>query len=273
MKFPAALLAAAAIALFGAAAAEAKQTKLDGRLVAGAVTKGSKVSAPVLLSEKTAKKLKLRSPLATLTTKGSKTIPAPNPAGSGTIEVAPSTMRSGDALTGRAKLKGSAKKLMPKIKGKRLEITDRESAYSVDELTAAVVALYQQVGALGLRVDTLETSFDELRAELEQLKAQNAALAAQIDAQMAQMAALETALDDLTSIVDGLPTQADLDAVIADIADLQADLAALDDLVTDPTTGLQAQLDGLDSELTTIQGDVAGLLALCAPPSPVEAFC
>jgi prefoldin subunit 5 len=262
MKFSGALLAAVAIALLGATAAEAKQAKLNGQLVAGAVTKGGKVQAPVLLSEKTAKKLKLRSPLATLTTKGSKTIPAPNPAGGGTVEVAPSTLRAGDSLTGKAKLKGSAKKLMPTIKGSKLEITDRESAYSVDELTAAIVDLYRAFGALSLRVDALETTLVSVQQQLEELKQQNAGLAAQIDSILGDIADLEGALAALQTVVGGLPTQAQLQAVIDDVTSLQSSLAALQATVDGlEDADFQGQIDALETDLGTLQTQVNGVAA------------
>ena len=50
---------------------------------------GSKVEAPVLFSSQSAKKLKLRSPLATVVLKGSKAVPVPNPVGCRDRERAP----------------------------------------------------------------------------------------------------------------------------------------------------------------------------------------
>ena len=271
------IVMAMSLAVFCLAAplAQAKSAKLDGQLIAAATTKGSKVEAPILLTEKSAKKLKLRSPIATLLTKASKSVPAPNPTGSGTVQIAPGTLRAGDELAGKAKLKGKRKALMPKLKGKKLQVTARESRFSVEELTNALVALYEQVGALGLRVGALETGLADLRAEVEALKAKDASLQGQLDSLLAQITSLETALDALTSVVGGLPTAAELQAVIDSIAALQGELdaleAAVDLLPTDADiTDLQNQIDTIDGQLTTLQSDVNGLLAdvavLCTLP-------
>jgi chaperonin cofactor prefoldin len=251
------VLAAIAIAAPGAMA---KQASLDGQLMGDAAKRGSKVEAPVLLSQRSAKQLKLRSPLATLSFKASRSVPVPNPQGAGQVSVAPDTLRSGDRISGKGKLKGSAKKLMPIVKAGRLTVTDRESAYSVDELTAAVAALYQQVGALGLRVDALEDSLADVIAELERLKAKDASLTGQINSLITQLTDLETALQDLTSLVGGLPTAAQLNQALADIAELQN---ALDNLGIADVAGLQTTLNGLQ---TQINGLVADVNVLCGLP-------
>ncbi|HEX6116798.1 MAG TPA: hypothetical protein VFY99_06820 [Solirubrobacterales bacterium] len=258
---------------FAVPAAEAKQAKLDGQLIAGATTAGSKVEAPILLTEESAKKLKLRSPLATLTTKASATLPAPNPLGEGVVQIAAGTLRAGDELAGKAKLKGNRKALMPKLKGKKLEVTSRESRFSVEELTDALVALYSQVGALGLRVDALESDLAQLRTDLEAMKAQNASLQGQINSLITQITDLDAALDALTSVVGGLPTAAQLQAVIDSVTALQGELDALDAVVgTLPTdtdiTNLQNQINTINGTLTTLSGTVTGLqtdvTALCS---------
>ncbi len=115
-----ALAALFALLMLAAPSAQAKSAALDGTLVANASKAGSKVEAPVLFSSQSAKKLKLRSPLATLVLKGSKGVPVPNPSGAGTVNVLPETLRSGDEIDGTGKLKGSAKKLMPKVKAGKL---------------------------------------------------------------------------------------------------------------------------------------------------------
>ena len=257
-----------------APAAEAKG-KLDGQLIGAATTSGSKVEAPILLTEKSAKQLKLRTPLATLTTKASKSLLAPNPMGEGTVQILPGTLRAGDELAGKAKLKGNAKALMPKLKAQKLEVTSRESRFSVDELTDALVALYGQVGALSLRVTELEAGLASLRAELEALKAENQSLQGQINGLLSQIADLDAALDALTSVVGGLPTAAQLQAVIDSVEDLQDQLDALEALIpglaTDADiTNLQGQITTLSGQLTTLSGTVTGLQtdvsALCAAP-------
>ena len=117
------LAGALAVLALAAPAAEAKG-RLDGQLIGAATTSGSKVEAPILLTEKSAKQLKLRTPLATLTTKASKSLLAPNPFGEGTVQILPGTLRAGDELAGKAKLKGNAKALMPKLKAQKLEVTE-----------------------------------------------------------------------------------------------------------------------------------------------------
>ncbi len=235
--------------MLAAPSAQAKSAALDGTLVANASKAGSKVEAPVLFSSQSAKKLKLNSPLATVVLKGSKAVPVPNPSGVGTVNVLPETLRSGDEIDGTGKLKGSAKKLMPKVKAGKLSVTNRESAYSVDELTAALVGLYNQVGALGLRVDALESGLTSLRAELEALKVKNSSLEGQINNLLATITDLEGALDDLTSLVNGLPTAAELQAILDDLDDLQNQIDAL---------GLD--VGALEGQIATLQGQVSGLL-------------
>jgi prefoldin subunit 5 len=273
--------AALTLLAFAAPAAEAAKKKIDGQLIAAADSRGSKVEAPVLLSEKSAKRLKLDSPIATLSLKGSMQIAAPNPAGSGAVLIAPETLRAGDSVKGKGKVKGKRSALMPTVKAGKVEVTDRESAYSVDELTGALVALYNQGGVLGLRVDSIELALAELRAELEALKAENANLQDQIDALLAQIAGLETALDDLTDIVNGLPTEEDLQGVIDEIDQLRNDLTALQALVgTLPTdtdiTNLQNQIDTLSSELSTLEttvGDLGDDVAFLCGMVPLPGSC
>jgi uncharacterized phage infection (PIP) family protein YhgE len=273
-----ALLGALALLVF-AAPAQAKQAKLDGQLIAAAATKGSKVTAPILLTEKSAKKLKLRSPLATLTIKASRTLPAPSPTGQGTVQISPSTLRAGDALVGKAKRKGKGKALMPMLAGSKLTVTSRESRYSVEELTDALTALYGQVSALGLRVDALESGLATLQAQLDQLRRDQQGLQDEIDSLITQITNLQGLLDDLTNVVNGLPTMADLQAALAAITQLQADLDTLEALIpglaTDAElaavqTALQGQITTINGQLTTITGQVNGLIAdvnvLCGLP-------
>lgn len=236
--------ASLAIAAFAAPAAEAKKAKLDGQLVAPAISKGKKVEASVLLSQKSAKKLKLGSPIATLVLKAKKSLKAPSPSGKGKVEISPDSLRSGDQVKGRGKLKGKqGKKLVPKVKAKKLKVKSRESRYSVDELTDALIGLFGNVNALSKRLDDLTTSVKsslaDLQAQIDELKEDNQNLQVQLDAITAQLPALETRLAALEAELAALSTQVDgLDSAVSQlgvqvatletqVANLEADVATL----------------------------------------------
>ena len=267
--------------------AEAKSAKLDAQLVGNAVAKGSKVTAPVLLSSSTAKKLKVDSALATLTMKRSAQLNAPAPSGTGTYQIGAETLRSGDNLTGKAKLKGSRAAIIPTLAGSKLSVKSRESAYSVDELTNLVVTLFGQLNSLTIRVDALEDDFqlqlDALRAELEALKAQNASLTGQINSILAQLGTLQTTvnglqttiagitgqLGTLTTQLNGLQTQ--ITTLAGQLTGLQTDLDALEALVGGVNVAnLQTTVNGLVTQVGTLQTTVNGLVTdvgiLCGIP-------
>lgn len=230
--------ASLAIAGFAAPAAEAKKAKLDGQLIAPAISKGKKVEASVLLSKKSAKKLKLGSPIATLVLKGNKTLKAPSPTGNGKVGITADSLRSGDQVKGRAKMNGKQrKKLMPKLKAQKVNVKSRESRYSVDELTDALVGLFGNVNVLSKRLGELTTSVNasiaDLQAQIDELKEGNLNLQAQLDAITAQLAALETGLAALESELNNL---------------------SIDDI-----DGLQAELTALETDITALEGDVASL--------------
>lgn len=277
-------LAASAVAmLLIPAAAEARKAPLDAQLLAPPQVKGKKVTAPVLVSQRTAKKLKLGSPVAVFVTKSAKKLRAPNPLGPGRVQIRARTLRAGDELRGRAKLKGKPDKLLPKVKGMNFKVKSRESAFSVDELTAAVVALAGQLNALSLRMDELEKSMlselAKLRAELEALALKFPELQAQIDEILAKLDALESGLADLQTQIDALTgtvtglesdmaaVQTTISGLQGDVASLQTDLATLEGTVGTLSTDLdkvESDLATLDTRVTALESDVAALCAAMA---------
>ena len=261
-----AIAAFVAMFVFVVPHADAKRAKLGGQLVGDAQAKGSKVTAPILLSQSTAKKLKLDSALATLKTKRSTQLSAPNPTGTGTVKIGADTLRSGDELAGKAKVKGNREAVIPKVAGSKLSVKDRESAFSVDELTAALVALYSQVNALTVRVndleDALQSQIDALRAELEALKAENASLAGQINSILTQLTSLESALGTLETTVTGLVGDlADVDTALTGLQNQLTTLAGELDALEAIVGPLGVDVDTLQTQVGTLQGQVTGLLA------------
>lgn len=236
--------AALTVGVLAVPAAEARKTKLDGQLIAPAISKGKRVKAAVLLSQKSARKLKLDTPLATLVVRASKTIKAPNPAGKGKVKIPADSLRPGDHVKGRGKAKGK-RKLIPKVRAKRLKVKSRESRYSVDELTDALLFLFGQLYALSNRFDefsaSVQATLADLQAQIDVLKDQD--LQAQIDAMLARLAALE----------------AGLAALEADVAALSTQVGDLENAVTQ----LQADVATLESEVDALEADVN---ALCADP-------
>ena len=236
-----------AIAPSGAMAAKGK---LDAQLIAPIATKGKQVRAPVLLSDKSAKKLKTGKVLATLTIKRSKKLKAPSPYGAGQVRVAADSLRPGDRLKGKAKSRRSRAGLMAKVKAKKAKISSRESRFSNDELADGLYALATQLAALTLRVDELEATFltelAALKKQLDDLAARFPDLEAQIDEILAQLAALESGIGAL---------QDDLDALTGRVGDLETGLADAEAAIA----ALQGQIDLLNTNLTDLTGEVGGL--------------
>lgn len=231
----AALVVAILAALLAALApgAEARSARISGQVIAPPLkAKGGRVSVPVLLTAASQRRLKLRQPIVRLLIKRTKRVRVPNAVTSRIVQA--QTLRPGDELRARvrARKKATAKTLSLRASGVR--VVRRESFYSTDELTGALIALGNQVVALSGRVAELAADIAELQRLLG-LPTDGSGVAP----------------PDLSSILDRL------DALEADLAALQTLVGALQGTGT-----LSQQVADLQDAVGDLQGTVNGICGL-----------
>ena len=187
MKLAAAHIAAV-LALAGLAApsaAHAKAAVLKGEVAGQAWRVGTKTVVPVLLSARSAKRAKLRSPVGVLVLSARS---VRTPAGA----IRPLLLRPADRVKTRAKVRaGDRRASYWRIGARSLTVTKRSPTRSAAELEALVSRLRADLAALSKALTWLATytqngfvkhsaDIEALRREITALKAQVAALAAEI---------------------------------------------------------------------------------------------
>lgn len=180
MKLAAAPIAAvlALAALAAAPTAHAKTAVLKGEVTGQPWRVGTKTVVPVLLSARSAKRAKLRSPAGVLVLKG-RSVRTPRGA------IGPLRLRLADRVRTRTKIR-SGHRQAPywRIDARSLTVTKRSATLSAAELEALVAQLRSDLVALSKTLIGLATytqnGFVKLNADITLLKAQIAALAAEI---------------------------------------------------------------------------------------------
>src|SRR5437764_5733122 len=104
MRYRLPVLCALAAGLLVPGAAEAKTSKLQGQIVGSAYAAGSKAAVPVLLKSASARKARLRTPLALLLVPSSSKVRAAG------RSVKPMALRTGDVFTAKATVTGTARR-------------------------------------------------------------------------------------------------------------------------------------------------------------------
>ncbi len=298
MRFIAQLAGCALVALLIVpTSAPAAVRTLKGQVVGSTFAAGSATVVPVLLDARSARRAKLRTPLARLLVPRGWKVRAP-----GRTTLVSQHLRAGDAFRVRVTVprrrNGAAYPVL-RPRARTLVVTRRGTALSAAELQEHVAALYGYVNGLasyivrefaalhgqvaGLRGDLagLRGSLAALQARVDGLEA---GFQAQLDQLIARVTALETQLASITaqlsqlsSDVSALQAQlagiapGDLAGALSDIAALQAlvggvDVSALSSSLNSLSSStaasdatLQGNIDAANAALATVQGQVAFL--------------
>lgn len=270
---------------------------LTGQVVGTPLPAGTRNAVPVLLHARSARRAKLRSPLALVRVPRNARVLVP-----GRKRVGLSALRVGDAFRVRLAVPRAARRAVyPALNARAaaFRITRRGTAASPAELQEQLWALSGYVQALtgyvlaqfadlrgqvaGLRGDlgTLQRGLDQLRARVDALPAglesQIMALIARADTLDTQMQTVTTQLatvtGDLSTVAQKLTgiSPGDLAGALSDVATLQAlvagiDVAALSTSVTNLTSAvasgdanLQSQIDTANAALAAAQRQLAFL--------------
>jgi prefoldin subunit 5 len=270
-------------------AAEARSLGVRGQVIAQPGVARGKVRVPVLLNERAERRLRLGGRVVRLILPKTS---APKPDGGGRITIPATAIRSGDTLSGRVKLPRRARRLARKrgpisLRGARMRVVRRESAYSTDELTVSVLALARELVGVYARLDSLDRALESVRSRLAALESTTGGVQSgdsqSGDSQSGDLAALESQVDELTGEMDSLQTS--LAGVQSSLAELTADVATLQDgpgtsqgqepapqeevtALQGQVTALQGQVTSLDDHASTLESQVASvqntLNAICA---------
>jgi hypothetical protein len=264
---PTLIVAVAAVAL-AVPSASAKTTRIDGQVIAPPGAKGKRTSVPLLLTERSERRLKLRKGIVRVLVGPRARLSAPGPGGHGSVKLTPSALQAGDRVRAVAKLSRKQvarlrKRSVPAFAVRRVTVVARASSLSNDDLARMVAELDARLTALSRRVDGLAASN----------AAQMAALRGDLDSLTARTGALETGFATFGSSLDSLLARMDLLEGLVDpelLASLSDDVDSLlgrADALEGTTGGLTASLSGLtgtvgglQTSLTAAQGQLGPLL-------------
>jgi hypothetical protein len=232
------LAAALALALSPASAlAKSRSVPVTAQVVGSPYVAGARSVVPVVLSSKSARAARLRSPLGVFVVSRTARIAAP----AATV-VRPGGLRVGDALKATVKVGSSTRSsFYPRMSAAGLRITKRSSQPSTAEIEAILQQHAKQLAALA--------------ASLDDLAAYTRRGFADVDARLAAL-------------------QSDIDALKAGLRSVQAGLADLAGQLTAARTELLAKIDlvsaTLQPQIDALAGQLAGLVSTigsCGPPA------
>jgi len=248
-------------------AAQGRAKTLDGHVIAPPSVSKSRVSVPVLLTERSERRLRLGKAVVRVVIPRKTKLSAPAPTGRGKVKIGASALRAGDQLKAavsisRKQLRRLRKRAVPALKVKRPRVPRRASALSTDELMRVVESLAAQLSALSGRVDGLAALTDS----------QFRSLLVRIQAVEARVTALETALGNLElSVADlldrldlleaSLPDPAQLAQLVSDVQSLLTRVTALEAL----TSTLGNNLSALTTTVTSQQSAISALQGQVTP--------
>lgn len=268
VKFIPMLIVAVAAVAIAAPSAQAATTRVDGQVIAPPGAKGKRTSVPLLLTERSERRLKLRKGIVRILVAPRARLSAPGPGGHGSVKLSPSALQAGDHVQAVAKLsrkqvKRLRKRSVPAFAVRRVSVVARASSLSNDDLARMVAELDARLTALSQRVDGLAASN----------AAQMAALRGDLDSLTARTDALETGFASFGSSLDSLLTRIELleglvdPELLASLSDNVDSLLGRADTLEGVTGGLTTSLggltgtvSGLQTSLTTAQGQLGPLL-------------
>lgn len=275
-RFTVFVTAVLALALPAAAnakpAAKAKSAPIAGQVIAAPTIAKGKARIPVLLSERSGRRLSVD--IVRVVVSNRSAISVPRPDGAGRIEVKLATLRTGDAIKGRVRFtRRSLKKRVPALKIKRLRVTSRESAYSNRELMEAIKFLRGEISSLSGRLDRqiVETNaaFALVNSRFGLLETRMSSLERRMSSAEQRLSSLESQMVQLQDAMKTL--EAALDARIRElegtVGDLQEQLMALKGevgLLTSRVDTLEATVGQLQLQLTALESRVNALDASLA---------
>jgi hypothetical protein len=264
---PTLIVAIAAVAVV-APSTSAKTTRVEGHVIAPPTAKGKRTSVPLLLTEQSERRLKLRKGIVRVLVGPRARLSAPGPGGKGLVKLAPSALQAGDRVRAVAKLsrkqvKRLRKRSVPAFAVRKVGVVARASSLSNDDLARMVAELDARLTALSQRVDGMAAlnaaQFASLRGDLDSLVARTGVLES-------GFASLGGSLDDLLSRVDLLEGLVDPDLLAALQGDVDSLLGRTDTLegvaggLTSSLSGLTGTVGGLETSLNTIDAQLDPLL-------------
>jgi uncharacterized phage infection (PIP) family protein YhgE len=194
------------------------------------------------LSQASARKAKLRSPLGIALVSRTASIPAPG----GSVK--PGDLHLGDSFAAKIKTSRSLRNAAyPRLTPKGFRVTKRGTTLSND-------ALYALVGQLRKDLDGLQAyvlgELARLGGLLNGLTSQATTTHSQLDSLTSTLNTVSSGLTQLQTAVGNLPAnvQSELDALTAQVASLQS-----------TASSLQSQLTSATGSITTLQGLLSGI--------------
>ena len=273
------VLASTLVALAaGAGVAQAASTvKVKGQVVGTPYASGSKTAIPVLLTQGSVKKARLKSPLGVAIVPRSKRVRIPG----GTSR--PGSLRIGDSFRGSTRASKTARSAVyPRLTVKGLSVTKRSKTLSLDELSKLVTALRSDLNKLSANVSGLTSftlsNFAAVRADIAGIRSALAALRADVDALKGQFTSLSASLATLQSTLEGAigdlanlgPLSTQLTTALADIASLQSTVGSLLTRMTSAESAIATLTATLGSLGTTVGGLTTSLASISSRVTAVE---
>jgi uncharacterized phage infection (PIP) family protein YhgE len=274
VKFIPTLIVAVAAVTIVVPSASAKTTRVEGHVIAPPTAKGKRTSVPLLLTERSERRLKLRRGIVRVLVAPRARLSAPGPGGKGSVTLTPSALQAGDRVQAVAKLsrkqvKRLRKRSVPAFAVRRVSVVARASSLSNDDLARMIAELDARLTALSQRVDGMAASnadqFASLRSDLDSLAARTGVLES-------SFASLGGSLDELLARIDLLEGLVDPELLAAlqdDVDSLLGRTGALEGVTGGLTTslagltgtvgGLETSLDAIDSQLDPLLTTVDSL--------------
>lgn len=270
--FTAAVALALPVAANAKPAAKPKSAVIAGQVIAAPTIAKGKARIPVLLSEKSGRRLRVD--IVRVVVSNRTAISVPRPDGAGRMKVKPATLRTGDAIKGRVRFtRRSLKQRVPALTMKRLRVTARESTFSNRELMEAIKFLRGEISSLSGRLDRqiVETNaaFALVNSRFSLLETRMSSLERRMSSAERRLSDLESQLIQLQDAMQKLEAalHARIQELEGTVGDLQEQLMALKgevDLLTSRMDSLEAAVSQIQSQLTALESQVNELDASLA---------
>jgi hypothetical protein len=229
-------------ALVAPVSAQAGTVPVKGQVVGSAYAAGGKSAVPVLLSQVSARRAHLKSPLGIALMSPAASIPAPG----GSLKA--SALRLGDSISARLRTSKSLRSsAYPRFAARGLRVTRRGATLSNAELYALVAKLQNQLD--GFQSYVLG-ELSRLGNLIGGLTSQGASTRSQLDSLTSTLNTVSSGLTQLQTAVGNLPAnvQSEIDALTSQVQALQS-----------VASTLQSQLGSATSSIATLQGLLSGI--------------